>query len=132
MGAWGSASFENDDACDWIADLREKGVVAIRAALRKVADATAGEYIEVPDASVAVAAAEVVAANRDGLTSSLAADVDVWLHANKGVLLPADVELACRAARRVLASSELRQLWDDNGPHNPWHSNMVNLISRLR
>ena len=57
MGAWGSGPFENDDACDWLDELADSGVAALREAL---ALADAADYLEAPDGSVVVAAAEVV------------------------------------------------------------------------
>ncbi len=54
MGAWGSGPFENDDACDWLDELADSGVAALRAALALADDA---EYLEAPDGSVIVAAA---------------------------------------------------------------------------
>lgn len=61
-GAWGSGSFENDDALDLSTNLAQQPDTALvyqtlRGAVR---DRTA--YLEAPDGSAAVAAAEVVAA----------------------------------------------------------------------
>lgn len=61
MGAWGHGSFQNDCALDWLAELEAGGIEAIREALQP----SAHEYIEVDDASNAIAAAvEIVAAAR--------------------------------------------------------------------
>lgn len=63
MGAWGSGSFENDDALDWLTDFcddPDKGLIAD--ALTTVAEMDDSEYLEAPDCCVAIAAAEIVAA----------------------------------------------------------------------
>jgi hypothetical protein len=58
MGAWGFQAFENDDALDWLEELEVGGAEVVRQGLNAVADG----YIEAPDGSVAVAAAEITAA----------------------------------------------------------------------
>ena len=59
-GAWGEGSFENDDALDWVGQCIKAGTTApVSAALAAVLD---GRYVQAPDGSEAVAAAEVVAA----------------------------------------------------------------------
>jgi hypothetical protein len=66
LGAWGSGSFENDDASDWLGafcDAPDKELISD--ALSTVAEMDADEYLEAPDCSVALAAAEVVAALKD-------------------------------------------------------------------
>lgn len=60
MGAWGTGSFENDDAADWVAGLDAISPEELTRILIAAADDP--EYLEGPAASVAVAAAEVVAA----------------------------------------------------------------------
>jgi hypothetical protein len=72
MGAWGSDSFENDDASDWVADLCDApDHAAIVNTLSTVADIGASEYLEATDCSVGIAAAEVVAALKGVPNSNL-------------------------------------------------------------
>jgi hypothetical protein len=62
MGAWGFGSFDNDDAADWIFELEESsGVTALVSAFKAIKP---DRYLEAPECSVALAAAEVVAALR--------------------------------------------------------------------
>ena len=60
MAAWGSGSFENDDAADWLAELGTIVPDDLTKIFGQAADDPA--YFEAPAASVVVAAAEVVAA----------------------------------------------------------------------
>jgi hypothetical protein len=63
MGAWDAGSFDNDDAADWLADFCDgPDGERITGALSTVAEMDAGEYLEAPECSVGLAAAEVVAA----------------------------------------------------------------------
>ena len=61
MGAWGTDSFANDDAMDWIAEQEANGLAAVASAFAAV-DAAADDYLDASIASSALAAAEVVAA----------------------------------------------------------------------
>ena len=55
-----------------------------------------------------------------------------WLDANAATVDADDLACTKRALRRVLAgNSELRSLWDDNGPDTPWHAGLRILLARL-
>ena len=71
MGAWGCGSFENDDAVDWVYEFESSGVAAVASALEHVSSIAEDEYLEAPEASAAIAAAEIVAAAQDGDLSKL-------------------------------------------------------------
>lgn len=71
MGARGCGSFENDDAADWVYELESGGVAAVASALEQVSSVAEDEYLEAHEASAAMAAAEIVAAGRDGDLSKL-------------------------------------------------------------
>ena len=59
MGAWGYKIFENDDAADFIVEFENEGSIAV---VRALDAACAGEdYLEAPEASIALAAAAFVA-----------------------------------------------------------------------
>lgn len=85
MGAWGFQAFENDDALDWLEELEAGGVEAVRHGLNAVVDG----YIDAPDGSVAVAAAEITAAAQGNPHGDLPEDVATWVTAH-------GAELACR------------------------------------
>ena len=128
MGAWGEKPFENDSALDWLGDLEE--VEDLRETLTTVA--ADDDYLEVDDGSAAIAAAEIVAAARDGKVDRLAKDASKWLEKHGTQIADADRALAVRAVQRVLGSkSELAELWDDNGPDNSWRRDVAGLVARL-
>ena len=105
MGAWGADSFENDDALDWLADFcddPEENVIL--AALRQVADAGDGDYLEATDCLAA---------------SHIKPDEHL-------------VETALRALARVRSNSELKELWDESGDAAEWNEALSDLESRLR
>jgi hypothetical protein len=58
MGAGAASSFENEDALDWVPELEDGTVDLVCASLA----VTKSDYLESPDGSVAISAAEVIAA----------------------------------------------------------------------
>ncbi|WP_169796687.1 DUF4259 domain-containing protein [Chondromyces crocatus] len=131
MGAWGHRSFENDSALDWLLDLGSES--DLRAALEAVAEADANEYIDVDDASTALAAAEIVAAGYGKGLERLNNDARAWLASYPRALAQDLVPLAHRAVTRVLTSSELKSLREpgQEPQDNPWRANLGELLARL-
>ena len=129
MGAWGSGSFENDDAGDWVGGLADsKNLAPVKAAIDAVAKATG--YVEAPDCSTAIAAAEVVAALRGRATADLPPEVATYV-ARK---LPVDaglVNAAKAAVSRILGDSELRDVWEEGSDFKAWSDGLRGLLQRL-
>lgn len=131
MGAWGHNSFENDDALDWVSVLEESpDTSAIIDALNGVTD-DAEDYIDAPECSMAIAAAEVVAALNGNGALSLPEEVNGWL---KGKPNP-DASLRAKARQAmdvVLTNSELKELWEENVEDYPkWIAVLEDVKSRL-
>lgn len=127
MSAWGSRSFENDSACDWLAELA--GIRALRATLTRVVKAKAAS--DVDDASAAIAAAEVIAAARGHALKGAPDEVATWVARHGDKVTAADARLAVRAIARVQAGSELQELWAGHGKANPWTREVGKLLARL-
>jgi hypothetical protein len=132
MGAWGRGSFENDSALDWLENaFKPGGAAAVEAALRYAAEGPEDAYLDVDEASAVVAAAEFVAAARDGDVSRLGVAGN-YLAAHRSALAsPHLVPVARQALDRVLRKSELRDLWTE-GPDQGWLNEMNGLSARLR
>ena len=128
MGAWGSGSFDNDDAADWLAQLGNVAPKDLAKILTQAADSP--EYLEAPAASVAVAAAEVIAAWNGSPADALPASILDWTK-NQKISTPVLKALAVRALERVRRNSELRDLWMEADGLNDWTAAIQNLQSRL-
>jgi len=127
-GAWGSGSFENDDALDWVSEcVKSTSVAPVLAAFQ----ATTAKYIETPEGSKAVAAAEVVAAALGKPDPQLPPALLAWSQRHAGALTNL-APSAHAALGRVLdpKASELRQLWAEGKP-NKWPEAITNLQSRV-
>ena len=130
MGAWGAGSFENDDAMDWVIGLAQgSGDAVLRSALTPVAT-TDDRYLEAPDCSIAIAAAEAVAAARGQPNISLPDEVVRWVRKKPEVTADL-VALARSAVDRIAAKSELRDLWAESDSAETWRAAMTDLRGRL-
>ena len=130
MGAWGTGSFENDDALDWMGDLAESGdAAAVESALKVVAESTG--YLEAPEGSAALAAAEVVAALRGQPAGDLPEEVALFTR-GRARPSPELVATARAAVERVLQDSELRELWEETDDFETWQAGVADLVRRLQ
>lgn len=130
MGSWGFGNFENDDAADWAADLAEMGEAAlIDEAFERVLDAKS-DFIEAPDASCALAAAEVVAALQGKPGHDLPEELRTWIE-GKPSLMGEVLKKAREAVAAVRKESELRDLWEESDGLEDWEPIVTDLERRL-
>ena len=126
----GEGNFENDDALDWIGQCTQStGTKVVSATLTAALKA---QYIEAPEGSAAVAAAEVVAAARGKPNPDLPKELRSWLERQPKTELAALSSLAKQVLRKVRdpKASELRQLWSE-GKSNRWESRIAELEARI-
>jgi len=130
MGAWAADSFSNDDALDWLIAFTERPTVEM---LRDTLDAIVkdDEYLEAPDCSEAIAAAEIVASLSGRPSVTIPDDLKAWLATDHGLDAKRLVPLARQAMERIRAGSELQELWDESDHKDAWHADMKNLVGRL-
>ncbi len=133
-GGWDVGPFDNDDALDWVWELTESDdLSAVDYALDAVSESPA--YIEAPTASMAIAAAEVLAALKGNARDGLPDEVAGWVESHD---LDVNEELAGKARRAVKLimddeTSELAQLWADSPElANAWRSDLEGLLDRLQ
>ncbi|HXG08753.1 MAG TPA: DUF4259 domain-containing protein [Gemmataceae bacterium] len=130
MGAWGHGSFENDDALDWVGELEgAEDTEPISEAFDAVLEAE--DYLEAPEASRGIAAAEVVAALIGQPAAKLPGEVTSWLVGKKPPK-PALVQKAQRVVKRILKNSELKELWAESEDSAKWQQEVEGLLHRLR
>jgi hypothetical protein len=128
MGAWGTAAFENDDAADWVYELEKDAMGAVDGAL---ADALEAGDLEQPMDTLAIAAAEVVAAARGRPAADLPEAVATVAAGLASRVTDAHATQARTAAERVLASSEIGELWAESDADAAWRAAVDDLIRRL-
>ncbi len=126
MGTWGPRGFENDAAMDFAGELTSRAAIAGR--LAPVPTEPLDE-IEADRAQAIIAAAECVAAMMGRPGADLPGPVADKLVAF-GDADAALVENAREAVSRVLACSELLDLWAE-ADAEPWNAEITSLIDRL-
>lgn len=134
MGAWDSDNFSNDDAADWLAELIDgDSIDLLKDALADVLEDEPGEYLEAPECSSALAAAEIVAAANGKPADEMPEEALDWLE-DRGREIAERVELlemARRAVGRIQENSELKDLWDEADSLDEWNKVQDNLRTRL-
>lgn len=130
MGTWGSGSFENDDASDWVAGFcDDPDEASIIDALSTPVE-TDG-YLEAPECNIAIAAAEVVAALHGTPNPDLPEEAKECM-ATLRINADGDmVALALRAIERIGRESELKELWKEGSDSDEWYKAIDDLKNRL-
>ena len=132
MGAWGTGPFENDDASDWLAALDDAVPQTLRLTFEPVTAIEPELYLEAPDASEAVAAAEVLVAMRGKPGPSVSnSDVMAWARTHRDWADEPLVRMAREAVNRVREASELRDLWSETEEFDSWLASLDDLLRRL-
>jgi len=133
MAGWGTGSFENDDAQAWLRQLASLAVDDLHPLLARAADNA--DYLEAPESSVAVAAAEAIAALKGAPLAAEPKEIVDWARdakaQSKDDSIPALASLAVRAIQRVRTNSELKDLWLEADGLNEWSANLRDLEKRL-
>ena len=129
MGAWGTGSFENDDAADWLASL---GTLAPEDLMKILAQASDDPgYLEAPVAYLVVVAGEVVAALSGTPAQGAPSAIVDWARKHPQAFTPELKAVAIRALDRVRRNSELKDLWLEADGLNDWIGAIRELQVRL-
>lgn len=129
MGVWGTGAFDNDEAMDWLYRLDAGGDELLLKTLEQIV--RCHQYLEASVCFEGVAAAEIVAALKDGDISNLPDTARQWVcRQDKS---PEDnlVQLVLRAVRRIRMDSELKDLWSESGSIAEWIGALGILEKRL-
>jgi hypothetical protein len=133
MGAWGYGNFDNDDAADWVYEFETSGAGAVSAALRGVSQRGGDEHLDASEAAIALAAAEIVAAAKDGDLTKLSETARrAFATHRQSVTRSLDVAGARGVVERILRQSELKELWEEGKDGQKWLQEMDSLLARLR
>ena len=132
MGAWATDSFANDDALDWLIDFVEAPTIEmLRDTLEHITNLGADEYLEAPDCSEAIAAAEIVAALAGTPAANLPDDLKSWLQTDHGLVAGPLTVIAAAAIARIVRDSELMDLWAEGDSNAAWLAEISDLQRRL-
>ena len=115
LNTWGTGSFENEIAAEFVKEVLEDGPAALEEALEVVLDPDLDD-LEAEEGQRAVAAAEIVQIHLSGDTSAVSdAGLRTWLNELDEGELDDLRDLALEALERVLGpASELPELWQND------------------
>ena len=134
MGAWGTGTFENDSALDWLDELGAQGASAVTDLIEEIA---ASDYVEADMASALLVAGEAVAyAQGNGADELDDAHADVFDAHQDGLQKLSGKVLADAIIRATSSaeSSELVELWEEaeSEEHQAWQASVEDLLDRLK
>jgi len=128
MAGWGTGSFENEHAQKWLGQLHTVGMEDLTGILRRAQEA---DYLEAPEASAVVVAAEMIAAASGAPSDALPQEVWKWIGQFDGSPSAELQAVASQAVDRVRRNSELRDLWLQAEGLNEWSAGLRDLEQRL-
>ena len=130
MGAGGNRNFENDQAMDFAVDFTEKPLLeSLQEAFATVIGlGQENEYMEVDEASAALAAAEILATK----LGKPAPDFPAALQPALTALQPTASlqKLAGKAVKQVVKESELQELWAEGEDREDWLAVQADLLGK--
>jgi hypothetical protein len=131
MGAWGNRNFENDQAMDFVGDFTANpSSESLEEAFTTVIEQGEDEeYMEVDEASAALAAAEIIAAT----LAKPAPDFPQELHLTLATIKVNTMlqKTARKAVKQVMKESELQELWAESDDLEAWLAVQTDLLERL-
>ncbi len=119
MAAWGTKTFEDDTAVDWLAELAD--AEETREFLLGAITLTKEDELDYDTGAIAVAAAEVIVAFLDEPRKGLPEELKDWLSDNECDDITDLPEPALNALKLVLnEGSELQDTWTEAEDYSDW------------
>jgi hypothetical protein len=129
MPGWGTGSFENEDAQNFLGALQAKEPEDLKQILVRAADGS--DYLNPSESSVVVVAAEIVATANGKPPETTPPQISGWVGRIDGAPSSEMTDLARRAIERVRTNSELKDLWLEAEGLNEWSAALRDLEQRL-
>lgn len=129
MPGWGTGSFENEDAQNFLKSLASIQPEEIKRLLSVAADEA--DYSNTSESSVVIVAAEMVASAKGAPPKSMPNEISDWMGKVEGAPSGELIDLARRAVHKVRLNSELKDLWQEADGLNEWSAVLRELEERL-
>ena len=131
MGAWGTGSFENDTALDWVYELEEADDLSILADAFDALLEEEGNYLDEYDCEIAICAADVVAGLMGNSDGALPDEVRAWIETQPKPprTLVAD---GLKSLEAILKDSGLKELWEETDYYDEWRGSVLDIVVSLQ
>jgi hypothetical protein len=128
MGFWGPGPYDNDYVLDWMAVVKERGLVEVQERLEVAQEDIEDWY----DAAIVVGACELVARalGSPGERNVYSVDADVWADQQEFLQVLPLLDPAVRALRRLLDSADLSAFRSETA-RDGWLRGIEKLQTRL-
>lgn len=125
MAAWGTKTFEEDIANDWLQELIDTSDPHEFILDSLVVDV---EYLEAEQASAVLAASETLIALLDEPRVGIPSELVDWVGNNECEDVSDLLEMAIGAVDKVLSDgSELKEIWSDSDAFDEWQHNVESM-----
>ena len=136
MGAWGTGTFDNDMAADFLIEYEEGGGGVVEQALKEVQQGAKDGYIDADIGASGLAAAEIVAFSLGRAAAGLDDEIlkAFKVHDEDVSELVGGAQLASDAVALISSAdgtSELYELWSEGEELEVWLSVVAELKTRL-
>lgn len=132
MSAWGTGTFDNDTAIEWLFAFGENDFRLIDRTLAGVANLQEVDVLDADEACEALAAAECVAAACGFPADILPDEILDWVEENSPMQVKREyVDMAQKAVTRIVTKSALRDSWQEEGRLKAWETAVSDLQHRL-
>ncbi len=131
MGAWDTGPFDNDDASDWLYELAESSDTSVIASVLNTVENIGDAYLEAPECSQALAAAEIVAAFKGHPSEGIPENAKDWIENHQNLDVSELIPISQIVVERIRTNSELKELWEESEYAPKWHSSLEDLLARL-
>jgi hypothetical protein len=131
MGAWDTGPFDNDDASDWLYELAESSDTSVIASVLNTVANIGDAYLEAPECSQALTAAEIVAAFKGHPSEGIPENAKNWIENHQNLDVSELIPTSQMVVERIRTNSELKELWEESEYAPKWHSSLEDLLARL-
>lgn len=129
MPGWGTGSFENEDAQNFLKALPSTLPEDMKRLLSRAADEA--DYSNTAESSIVIVAAEIVACARNAPPQNMPMEISDWICKVEGAPSAELIDLARRAVHKIRVNSELKDLWQEADGLNEWSAALRELEERL-
>lgn len=123
--------FTHPTSQDWLEIFLDHGYKYVWESLMAITSMLPVDYLNVDEAIEGLAAASVIAAALNQPLPDTPAEILAWLPAHPLGHDPELVQMAQKAVARILADSELKEMWESGEDAAAWQTIVLDLQKRL-
>lgn len=128
---WGVGTFENDITLAWFNGIVDNNNIAGIMQTVNAANTVGVDNLDLNDCYIALAAAEIVAAEKNENYKAFPMESVEWFIENDFPFTKQDEEACIQLAKQILADSEVKEMYVDSPLFDEWKKSIDLLIAKL-